>query len=249
MGNSLVTMMNHVSQNVSRNCGGLLTKAQLIPVESHTWQTLDRPGLGPVTLMFNPARVQWSHQVNWDSQKNAASDSAAKSFGGSQGRTVTLEDIRFDTFERRANVRLEFIDRLESLCQRAHEEDHAPPYVLFVWGEFGATVDKYNVPLFVVQGLNVSYTMFGPDGTPYRAVVKLTLQEATPPEWQAYLRGNRSPDHAKQITVRRGDTLATIAHKAYEDAGQWRRIAMANNIDDPLDLAPGMVLMIPPILK
>lgn len=249
MGNSLATLTNQVSQFVLRNGCGMLTKAQLIPVENQTWQTIDRPGLGPVTLMFNPARIQWSNQVNWDSQRNAASDSSAKSFGGGNGRTMVLDEVRFDTFEKRANVRVQFIDRLEALCQRAHEEDHAPPYVLFVWGEFQTTVESYNVPLFVVARLDVNYTMFGPDGTPFRAVVRLTLQEASPPEWQHQLRANRSPDHAKQVVVHRGDSLAQIAHKAYNDPGQWRRIAAANNIDDPMELAPGTVLMIPPILK
>jgi nucleoid-associated protein YgaU len=48
--------------------------------------------------------------------------------------------------------------------------------------------------------------------------------------------------------VGRGDTLQSIAFKEYDDAGEWRRIAEANGIDDPLELAPGKRLLIPPIL-
>ena len=51
------------------------------------------------------------------------------------------------------------------------------------------------------------------------------------------------------VTVRRGDTLAAIAHVEYNDPGEWRRIANANDIDDPMSLKPGMKLLVPPILS
>jgi nucleoid-associated protein YgaU len=40
-----------------------------------------------------------------------------------------------------------------------------------------------------------------------------------------------------------------IAAREYEDPAEWRRIADANGIDDPLQLEPGRRLMIPPILR
>ncbi|MDX6705728.1 MAG: hypothetical protein QOI48_1574, partial [Solirubrobacteraceae bacterium] len=45
--------------------------------------------------------------------------------------------------------------------------------------------------------------------------------------------------------VRDGDSLASIAYQAYGDATQWRTIAQANGIDDPLRLRSGRTLSVP----
>jgi nucleoid-associated protein YgaU len=57
----------------------------------------------------------------------------------------------------------------------------------------------------------------------------------------------QSANYVKQYTVRPGDTLSGIAAELYHDAKLWRPIAEANNIDNPLSLEPGRVLMVPAI--
>jgi LysM repeat protein len=46
-------------------------------------------------------------------------------------------------------------------------------------------------------------------------------------------------------TVQRGDTLSAIAKRFYGHAGEYRRIAAANNIADPDLIHPGQQLVIP----
>jgi len=62
-------------------------------------------------------------------------------------------------------------------------------------------------------------------------------------------RDKQSPDHAKVYTVQRGDTLQAIAYREYDNPSEWRRIAEANAVDDPLALEPGTRLLVPPILR
>ena len=56
---------------------------------------------------------------------------------------------------------------------------------------------------------------------------------------------------AKSLTVQfqlfrpDGDSLASISHRVYGDPTQWRAIAEANGIDDPLRLHSGRALSIP----
>jgi nucleoid-associated protein YgaU len=50
-------------------------------------------------------------------------------------------------------------------------------------------------------------------------------------------------------TLRRGQTLASIAAAEYHDARCWRQIAEANGIDDPLALQPGTLLMLPALRR
>jgi nucleoid-associated protein YgaU len=45
--------------------------------------------------------------------------------------------------------------------------------------------------------------------------------------------------------VRDGDSLPSIAYDAYGDPTQWRVIAEANDVDDPLRLRRGTDLRIP----
>jgi hypothetical protein len=235
---------------VDQAMGGELEKAQLVPVEpSGDHPAINRGCLTTVEFMFNPDKIKWTNFVRWTRRPDSGSDSAAKTFGSSEGRTLQLNGIWFDTFEQRDSVRTTYIDKLEALGQRDHKGDHAAPQIKFIWGKFTGKADQYNFPLFVLENLDVEYTMFLNDGTPVRAKVSLTLREATSPEEQQGLRQNESPDHAKLVTIRRGDTLQTIAHAEYDDPKEWRRIANANNIDDPMRLDPGTKLLIPPILK
>jgi nucleoid-associated protein YgaU len=45
--------------------------------------------------------------------------------------------------------------------------------------------------------------------------------------------------------VQGGDSLQSIAYESYRDATNWRPIAEANDIDDPLRIRRGTALTIP----
>ena len=227
---------------------GQTEKARIVPLKDGT-SDAQSTTLDEIEFMYNPSTVKWSIKAKWDDASDSGSDSSSKTFAGSDGRQVTLSNIWFDTVETRENVRTEYIDRVERLIQRDNEGDHSPPYVLFIWGAFLPEADDYNSPTFKVESVDVEYKMFLPNGTPVRALCSISLTEATPKEKQQYRRPNQSPDHAKMLTFRRGDTLQNVAYRAYDNASEWRRIAEANNIDDPLNVSPGTKLLIPPILK
>lgn len=232
--------------------GGKLEKAQIVPVtvsgQGKNAATSANTSVSPITFMYNPASVKWTVTPQWRSTRDAASDSADKTYGGNEGRTLTLSNIIFDTFEKRSSVRTEFIDKLEKLALRDNKDQHDPPFVIFTWGNFGNQVDIYNCPPFKVTSLDVEYTMFLNDGTPVRAKVNVTLKEARPEEQQAEMKAGQSPDHAKLVTMRRGDTLQSIAYQEYDDPREWRRIADANGLEDPMNVKPGTKLVVPPIL-
>ena len=47
-------------------------------------------------------------------------------------------------------------------------------------------------------------------------------------------------------TFSAGDTLHSVAYAEYGNPGLWRVLAEANGVDDPLRIAPGTALLIPP---
>ena len=97
--------------------------------------------------------------------------------------------------------------------------------------------------------MTVDYTLFLPDATPVCAKVDVSLEQIKTKPQESKETPKQSPDHAKLYTVKKGDTLQGIAMAEYEDPREWRRIAKTNNLDDPMELRPGMKLLVPPILK
>ena len=56
-----------------------------------------------------------------------------------------------------------------------------------------------------------------------------------------------SADKTKRRVVVGRERLWWIAAREYDDANQWLRIALANDLDDPREIAPGDWLELPPI--
>ena len=56
-----------------------------------------------------------------------------------------------------------------------------------------------------------------------------------------------SPDRTKARTMTEDNNIWNIAEKEYGDVREWRRIAEANNIMNPLDIPVGTVLKVPSI--
>ncbi|MCJ7622525.1 MAG: LysM peptidoglycan-binding domain-containing protein [Anaerolineaceae bacterium] len=49
----------------------------------------------------------------------------------------------------------------------------------------------------------------------------------------------------KTHVVQQGDRMDYLAYQEYGQPGLWREIASANDLDDPLDIQPGQILIIP----
>ena len=97
----------------------------------------------------------------------------------------------------------------------------------------------------VIEIIDGTFTVFKADGTPVRATLKVTLKEIVDVDVEVKSVAAESTDRVKSWTVKRGDTLSGIAAVEYGNPGQWRPIAEANGIDDPLSIQPGDVLVLP----
>ena len=82
-----------------------------------------------------------------------------------------------------------------------------------------------------------------------RAIARCTFKEFSPKEEQLHESPRHSPDRTKRRVFKQGDTLSGLAGREYDDPTQWRMIADANGILDPLSVEPGTELRIPPLIK
>ncbi|TNF26816.1 MAG: LysM domain-containing protein [Deltaproteobacteria bacterium] len=223
--------------------GAELVKAKLVWYK----EVACKSKLGEMEFFLNPSTITVEKEAKLEKDESNQGKAEAK-YVMTYPLCVKLGEMWFDTYDDRVSVRSKYIDKLEKLLDYV-KETHYLPVCTFVWGQFTQETNLSEEYKFYVTKLTVDYTMFLPDATPVRAKVSLGLEQAFTKDEEARINDKQSPDHAKLYTVRRGDTLQAIAVREYEDAGEWRRIAKTNNIDDPMSLKPGMKLLVPPILK
>lgn len=118
-----------------------------------------------------------------------------------------------------------------------------PPGVCFHWGDF----------MFkgLVEALEESLEYFSPEGKPLRASLSLTLSQQAILEQvlgkggQVEVKpGHKPPGHAPLKAAKEGDSLQNMAgkNKKGNNKGGWQGIAAANDIEDPLRMAPGQLV-------
>lgn len=155
------------------------------------------------------------------------------------GNTRTLDmDLYFDTYEERTDVR-SATDKVYHLLW-IDPATHAPPICDIAWGKFTFHC--------VVDHVSGKFTLFLDDGTPVRATLSVTFKEFKDVDALVRVQPTQSADHRKTRVVKCGDRLDNIANEEYEDPGKWRPIAEANDMDNPDDLTPGDVLVIPALV-
>lgn len=193
-----------------------------------------------IAVRFNPKEYTFEKVAPWKEHNIQGLDSPAYEWTSGSPMQLIVE-LFFDVYEEQGDGRdvRKFTDKIEDLAH-VNPDKHRPPILLFCWG-------KRLQFKCLLKSLSQRFTMFLDDGTPVRAVLNCVFTEFTPPEEQ--LKGNprHSPDHTKRRVVKQGDTLSWIAGKEYGNPNEWRIIADANGIDDPMNLTPGQELLIPPL--
>ena len=197
-------------------------------------------GVTEIEAHFNPNKIVLGKSVKLLSQPAKGRDVPEQQFGNGDPRTFNL-DLLFDTYDT-DRVSKEpvtvYTDKLDTLTV-VSPALHRPPLCELWWGAWGKLFEG------VLEKLDHEYTLFMEDGTPVRATSRCVFKEYRGNPRDLREQSPESSDVAKQRIVRRGDTLSSIAAAEYHDPGLWRPIADLNGLDDPLDLEPGMVLMLP----
>src|SRR5271166_4088037 len=149
-------------------------------------------------------------------------------------RTLSM-DLFFDTYEEQTDVtaRTNQVYRLLLLDPGTH----APPICDLSWGQF-----RFRGVLDHVSG---KFALFLADGTPVRATLSVVFNEFIDVQVLVQQQPTESADHRKTRLIKAGDRIDNIAADEYGDPAKWRPIADANDLDDPSQLEPGHVIIIP----
>jgi hypothetical protein len=224
-----------------------------------TFQRLGQNGTlsDPLQVRFNPTEYTLSKGAQFAEVQIPGLDSPILQFVHGQTETLSL-DLFFDTTEYGmdddATSVTTLTDQFYSMI-KIDGNTHAPPVCFFAWGsEFPGQRTYTSISTgsqqrhgfkCIVDSVRQRFTLFSPQGTPLRATLTVQLKEYKTLADQIAEINAQSADHSHTHLIQAGESLAQIAAEVFNDPTQWRAIATANSILDPIDLQPGTMLTIP----
>lgn len=198
-----------------------------------------------ISCLFNPAELTISKSNTWQAAEAKGKNAPDLRFQAGQSGTLTMTLI-LDTTDDGSNVtvhtaKLLALMNVNDSVQGADPARNAarPPWVEFHWG----SLHSFKA---VVERLQIRFTFFASNGTPLRAKADIALKQFSD---EAKLPLQNPTSHTPTLHrihhLQGGETLDRIAAHHYGDHAQWRLIAEANGVVDPLRLEPGTALVIP----
>jgi nucleoid-associated protein YgaU len=216
-----------------------------------------RGGLELISVQYNPTELSFTKGVQLAEIAIPGLDSPLLQFVRGQNETLSM-DLFFDSTEDGTGAGATSVtQRTDQIYQlvKIEPDSHAPPVCTFLWNaEFpGSSLSpemgnqRRNSLQCIFETVRHKYTLFNPEGIPLRATLSVTLREYKTLEEQFAQLNLNSPDRSQAHILQAGETLSSIAGTHYRRPGEWRRIAVENQIQDPRRLQPGRFLQIAPM--
>lgn len=145
-----------------------LEKAKLMVYSDPSGQAED------IEFMFNPSELDFTRRIIWSSDiGNRGTTLLPKvNFSGVEPYSFTLQNLLFDTYEKKTSVLKEYINNIKKGATARSNTLTRPPVYILTWH------DSY-FPC-VMTSLNYRLTLFLADGTPVKAIVNIALEEVDP---------------------------------------------------------------------
>ncbi len=228
-----------------------------MPIEAPTRMTITAytdPGFSskaptatnPFTVWINPASYAHKTQIRYNDRQAQGSSGPSPEFN-----RVGEEEISFDLVfdatgvvppvsgQSYTNGVADGLKQFTSLLATVNGTIHSPNYLILSWAQLQFQC--------VLYSMNISYTLFRPDGTPLRAKLSLSFQSYTSETQLAKQANLSSPDLTHLVTVNAGDTLPLLCHRIYGDSNQYLKVARYNGLHSFRDVPPGTQLVFPPL--
>jgi hypothetical protein len=197
----------------------------------------------PFVVTINPEKYSHSYSVSYNIDQGFGTAGASGKLEKMAPETVSMELV-FDStgvISGSSTDASKDVANFKAIAYDFNGSIHSPNYLKLSWGTL-----IFNCHLV---SLEVSYTLFKPDGTPLRAKADVSFQGYIDEKALALKENRQSPDLTHIIVFKAGDTLPNLCFKTYGDASYYKEIAKANSLVHYRDIAPGTKLFFPPIQK
>lgn len=195
-----------------------------------------------VSFHYNPAEMTISKSSDWKATPTKGAKSGVKAeFTGTNPREIKMQ-LHLEAFAADDHARdvAKDVDQLfawTNPTDKALDKNKAHPETLnLIWGK--QYFDCY------LKSVSAKFTLFDGEGRPLRAKVDISLGES-PTSASAQNPTSGGVGGRRQHLVVAGDTLQSVSTAEYGRPTLWRALALANNVDDPLRLRAGRLLLVP----
>jgi nucleoid-associated protein YgaU len=211
-------------------------------------------------VQFNPTDLTFNKTAQFAEIAIPGLDAPVQQFVRGGTETLSLE-LFFDTTDNGMAKEATSVTALTDKFYQLVKQDrntHAPPKCLFVWGPPSTEqAQEYINSLWtwvswapfwftcIVESIDRKFLLFSPEGIPLRARLTVKLREYQTVEEMVSLLS--SADQTKARVLKQKERLDQLSATEYETPAEWRRIAEENEIDNPLRMAPGTILRLPPM--
>jgi hypothetical protein len=221
----------------------------LVKMKVTAWENSDFTGnLGEMEVMINPEKYSQTYKICYTDPQAQGSNGGSPKFRKIPSETVKLELVFDGTGvvppakgEKQSPTDgiTKKINQFRTLVFNFNGKIHSPKFLTLAWGRL-----LFNGRL---STLDITYTLFKPDGTPLRARASTTFIGYNDEDELAKMANKSSPDLSHLITVKAGDTLPLLCQGVYGSSAFYVQVARANNLTDFRRIAPGTRLLFPPL--
>ncbi len=202
----------------------------------------------PFTVWINPSSYTHNYTITYADRQAPGSPAPSPEFNRVGQESVSF-DLIFDTSgvipppipgtPLPSDGVAGLIDTFVALVATVNGVIHRPNYIKLSWAQLQFQC--------VLTKLNITYTLFKPNGTPIRAKVSVTFLSFASEKQLAAEANMTSPDLTHLVTTVAGDSLPALCHRIYGSSTYYLRVAAFNNLLDFRNLSPGMQLAFPPL--
>ncbi|MBK7389174.1 MAG: hypothetical protein KBH11_08480 [Bacteroidia bacterium] len=196
----------------------------------------------PYSCMLNPESLKWNKRIEYNKQQPPDSSSTAQKYKRTPSDTLDF-DIIIDCTgivdPQRVNLSDE-IEELEKIVFAYNGKIHRPNFVKIQWG-------KKLIFKGVLVTMNISYTLFRPNGSPLRAKISLSFEQYLSPSTLRKIDKPESPDVTHLVKVIEGQTLPMICYRTWNDPFKYIEVAEFNKLNKFRQLKGHSNLILPPV--
>ncbi len=199
-------------------------------------------------VLINPTEYTKSYKVNYEKTQAKGNSSANLKYNSTEPEVLNLDlvfdgtnTIGTDEMGLEAEPVPEQIRRFKKVVIQYHGDTHEPSYVKLTWGTMCFKGRMTN--------LDLTYTLFRPDGTPLRAKAKATFSGSMDDTFRENQQNAQSPDMSHVRVVKEGDTLPMMTYRIYGDPKYYVQVAQENQLKDFRNLKAGQKVVFPPFEK
>lgn len=221
-----------------------------LEITAYADETFSRPApVDKLVVPINPDKYSRSINIDYDDTKGQGAAGGSPVFNRYALETIVFQ-LMFDAtgvlppppagVVSATNGVADQITALRRVTCDYDGKIHSPRFLKLVWGTL----------LFKcrLKSLDLTYTLFRPDGMPLRATATANFVGfVDESELQRKIKRS-SPDLTHLVTVKPGDTLPLLCHRIYGRSEYYPQVADVNGLTGFRALRPGMQLMFPPLV-